>query len=292
LAREISLDHLIEIPDYYTRLKKMEKEGIKYWSDIKIIEEDFQMSNLKKYDEFVNELKSSTWKSASKRATELNQTNLAKKFKDKYFKSIQDQSTASIQKWREENKDAFQKRKEENIELKITSNYTFDYYVDSYTNEDDYYYEDVVKMTIGDWGDWGESYAFITDYENIDRTKEREVILGHDWDEDYEEDGYEDGSILSKIDIINEPPYITEINHPRNKFANKRSALKFLEMMKKLYIVQDYNKNAQIMAKINGETGSVSEVKNGEFREYIDNNFGSWDKFRSLINIRKLYDTY
>jgi hypothetical protein len=27
LAREISLDHLEEMPDYYTRLAKMEKEG-------------------------------------------------------------------------------------------------------------------------------------------------------------------------------------------------------------------------------------------------------------------------
>lgn len=26
-AKEIALDHLAELPDYYTRLKKMEKEG-------------------------------------------------------------------------------------------------------------------------------------------------------------------------------------------------------------------------------------------------------------------------
>lgn len=31
LSREIAMDHLVEIPDYYTRLKKMEKEGEKYW---------------------------------------------------------------------------------------------------------------------------------------------------------------------------------------------------------------------------------------------------------------------
>jgi predicted GNAT family acetyltransferase len=31
LAKEISMDHLSEIPDYYTRLKKMEKEGEKHW---------------------------------------------------------------------------------------------------------------------------------------------------------------------------------------------------------------------------------------------------------------------
>jgi predicted acetyltransferase len=32
MAKEIAMDHLVEIPDYYTRLKKMEKEGEKKWS--------------------------------------------------------------------------------------------------------------------------------------------------------------------------------------------------------------------------------------------------------------------
>lgn len=31
MAREIAMDHLTEIPDYYTRLKKMEKEGENKW---------------------------------------------------------------------------------------------------------------------------------------------------------------------------------------------------------------------------------------------------------------------
>jgi len=31
LAKEIAMDHLVEIPDYYTRLKKMEKDGKKKW---------------------------------------------------------------------------------------------------------------------------------------------------------------------------------------------------------------------------------------------------------------------
>lgn len=33
LAREIALDHLWEIPDYYDRLDKMEQEGKKKWGD-------------------------------------------------------------------------------------------------------------------------------------------------------------------------------------------------------------------------------------------------------------------
>lgn len=32
LAKEIAMDHLVEIPDYYTRLKKMEKEAEKKWN--------------------------------------------------------------------------------------------------------------------------------------------------------------------------------------------------------------------------------------------------------------------
>ena len=33
LANEIAMDHLSEIPDYYTRLNKMEKEALAYWKD-------------------------------------------------------------------------------------------------------------------------------------------------------------------------------------------------------------------------------------------------------------------
>lgn len=33
MAKEIAMDHLTEIPDYYTRLKKMEKEGEKEWKE-------------------------------------------------------------------------------------------------------------------------------------------------------------------------------------------------------------------------------------------------------------------
>jgi hypothetical protein len=31
MARDIAMDHLAEMPDYYTRLKKMEKEALKHW---------------------------------------------------------------------------------------------------------------------------------------------------------------------------------------------------------------------------------------------------------------------
>jgi hypothetical protein len=31
LAKEIAMDHLVEFPDYYTRLAKMEEEAKKHW---------------------------------------------------------------------------------------------------------------------------------------------------------------------------------------------------------------------------------------------------------------------
>lgn len=35
IAKEIAKDHLSEFPDYYTRLKKMEKEAEEYWKNKK-----------------------------------------------------------------------------------------------------------------------------------------------------------------------------------------------------------------------------------------------------------------
>ena len=32
-AREISMDHLSEFPDYYTRLDELEEEAVKYWEN-------------------------------------------------------------------------------------------------------------------------------------------------------------------------------------------------------------------------------------------------------------------
>lgn len=37
-AKDIAMDHLSEMPDYYTRLNKMEKEALKYWESKDITE--------------------------------------------------------------------------------------------------------------------------------------------------------------------------------------------------------------------------------------------------------------
>jgi hypothetical protein len=33
MAKKIAKDHLVEFPDYYDRLEKMEQEAEKYWTD-------------------------------------------------------------------------------------------------------------------------------------------------------------------------------------------------------------------------------------------------------------------
>ncbi len=52
LAKEIAMDHLVEIPDYYSRLKKMEKNAEK-----NIAEEKLQDPLLKKIDDHISQLK-------------------------------------------------------------------------------------------------------------------------------------------------------------------------------------------------------------------------------------------
>ena len=46
-AKEIAMDHLAEIPDYYTRLEKMEKDAKSFWSN-KELKESFKRKVFKK----------------------------------------------------------------------------------------------------------------------------------------------------------------------------------------------------------------------------------------------------
>tara|TARA_R110000772_G_scaffold12063_3_gene37224 strand:- start:2120 stop:3112 length:993 start_codon:yes stop_codon:yes gene_type:complete len=281
-AREISLDHLIEIPDYYTRLKKMEKEGIKYWGNIKNIKEGFHMGNLKKYTEFINELKSSTWKSAADKALDDGQRNLSNKFSDKYMET-EELEKAEKEKLRVEgNKRAWEKRKKENIELQIMDEYTFDYYLDSYdtSEEGSLDWQKVVRMKLGDIDWWNDDqFAFFIDFKTIEGKDLPEV------------DNY--NSVMAFMAINSDPDSgykLITFNDRDSKFANRKSALMFLKTLEKLYVVQNYNKNAESMAKINNTT--VTAVENGGLRRFIDEKFGSWKEFRSKINIRQLYDIY
>ena len=43
IAKEIALDHLVEIPDYYTRLDKMEKEALNHWKSKEVNESTKQL---------------------------------------------------------------------------------------------------------------------------------------------------------------------------------------------------------------------------------------------------------
>jgi hypothetical protein len=46
-AKEIAMDHLTEFPDYYTRIKKMEKSADKKWGSIKEFIKTSLKENLK-----------------------------------------------------------------------------------------------------------------------------------------------------------------------------------------------------------------------------------------------------
>jgi hypothetical protein len=46
-AKEIAMDHLAEMPDYYTRLEKMEKDAKSFWSN-KELKESFKRKVFKK----------------------------------------------------------------------------------------------------------------------------------------------------------------------------------------------------------------------------------------------------
>jgi hypothetical protein len=47
-AKEIAMDHLAEIPDYYSRLEKMEKESKSFWFNNEM-KESFKIKIFKKF---------------------------------------------------------------------------------------------------------------------------------------------------------------------------------------------------------------------------------------------------
>lgn len=253
------------------------------------------MKKIKKYNSFINELKSSTWKNAADKAKELGQVNLSNKFKDKFFKSIEDEIAIN----RDRHRETFLKKHKNyikgNLALQIIYDLEFDYYVHSYyagEDAEEFEYGKVCKTKINDHYLWDEEYySFLTSYEDLDYSNIRRKYMEEDW-EDLDPVTYfaYDSNILSKIDIMPTSPYIKEAFHPKNKFANRKSAIKFINMLKKLYILGDYNKRNKIIAKMN--KSNVSDIKNSAFKRFIDNEFGSWDEFQSKLNIRELYDVY
>tara|TARA_R110000772_G_scaffold2410_2_gene8457 strand:- start:72293 stop:72943 length:651 start_codon:yes stop_codon:yes gene_type:complete len=80
-----------------------------------------------------------------------------------------------------------------------------------------------------------------------------------------------------------------------NKFANRKSAVKFIDLMHKFYIFHDPNTNRNAMAKINKTklsqlTHEDVEDSNGNFWAFLQRNGYDWEKFRSQINLHSLWD--
>lgn len=238
------------------------------------------MNKLKSYINFVNELKSSTWKSAADKADEHGQVNLSQKLRNKYKDQLEYEREEEKRRKEEERKAEWEKRKSENLELQIIDEYRYDFYLHYYqlSESDEQEYDGIVKMEIIDCDPnfSPESVVFFVNFE----TPEGNSLPGVG----------EHNYVMAYIMIEDESPYITYSQDNVSKFANRRSVLNFLKTLKKLYHVQNYNKMAKAMASINN--AKISEVENGPFHRFINEQFGSWEGFISKINLRKLYDVY
>lgn len=218
----------------------------------------------KNYIEFINEISSDLLKRASDKAKSNGQKNLSKKFSDYVspITMINDFKSVKISK-------------DSKLDYKVMSSYTYDIYVDSYNLEgDDTPLNKTVKTKIVDYDLWEDDH----------------FVFFLNFDIDHEEET----SILSKIDVYgmnDENGYIDPIEfYYGEKFANKKSALKFIEMMKKLYTIHNPNIVNKALGKINDV--DVTPVIGYGFYKFINYNYGSLDEFIKSINIRRLYDTY
>lgn len=215
----------------------------------------------KNYIEFINEISSDLLKRASDKATSHGQKNLSKKFSE-YTSPIKMnndfENVSNI--------------KDSSFETKVMNSYVYDIYVDEYNLDgDDIELGEVVKAKIIDYDNWGDDYheqfVFFISFD-----------INHD----------EELSILSKLNILDNINVI-EFDHGQ-KFTNKKSAIKFIEMLKKLYMIHNPNRVSKALSKINDT--DLQEVEGNGFYSFINDTFGSWENFKKRINIRKLYDTY
>ena len=205
---------------------------------------------------YLKELHSSTYKRAAEKAKEYGQHNLSKKFSD----------------WA--NKTNWDERKSQDIELKVRDEYSFDMYIDTinFSESGEIEYKKVVKANINDFTDDfgdGDIYSILWYYP--------EIKYGDN----------EDDMVLMRMDI-GENGDIFDFVSNKNKFASRKDALKFIEFLHKMYKLQS-KKIRNYKSRLNNLEG---QIEAGSFNRFINDNFGSWEEFRSKIKLRKLYDRY
>lgn len=81
-----------------------------------------------------------------------------------------------------------------------------------------------------------------------------------------------------------------EFTHNKNKFTSRKEFNVFMAILEKYYQIEDRNTVAKMMGKLNDT--KVPDMKNGDFNEFINNNFGSFKEFKSKVQPRKYYDRF
>ena len=167
--------------------------------------------------------------------------------------------------------------------IPFIKDYKFDVYVNFTFNEikDEFYPRKVVRnLKFGD-------------YLHLHQNHEMELIF---------EDGYTEDTkdyFVSAIILLNDPDENDRVKirlfDDSNKFANKKSAKNFIEVLHKLYIFHNPNNTIKALSKISDS--EINEIKPEEtsdenFWGFLHKNGFNWDTFIKEINIRDLWDSY
>jgi len=214
---------------------------------------------------YLKELHSDTYKRAAEKAKEYGQENLAKSFDEWSWKM------------------SWEEKKQKNIILRERDKYSFDMYFDKILFSESEYHKvnDVLNVNIdgfnGDFFD-GDGYSVIWYLDKKDEERFKE---------------HEDDFLLQRLDIMvndNGDLVIVDSASVKNKFSNKREALKFVKFLETMYKLES-PKFMNYKKKLN-DLDVTDKDKSGPFYKFINRNFGSFDEFKSKIQLRKLYDRY
>tara|TARA_R110000772_G_scaffold2410_1_gene8309 strand:- start:32668 stop:33315 length:648 start_codon:yes stop_codon:yes gene_type:complete len=107
------------------------------------------------------------------------------------------------------------------------------------------------------------------------------------WIEFTSEDFNENQKVYFEIDN-------KKLNLYKNQFTTRRHAVNFIQMLNKIYLLEDPSFAGNAIGKINNVDLKTQLKRNigGEFFETINIEFGSWDEFKKTIDIRNLYDLF
>lgn len=107
-------------------------------------------------------------------------------------------------------------------------------------------------------------------------------------------DDNDNGKLKLGLGSYLKDPYNKYSGRVFNLFADRKSARDFMKMLHTMYIMDDPNTSAGAVAKINKTKITKinhTEVEDGSnFWKYLQQNGYDWEKFKSSINVNKLWD--